>query len=361
VSERASAENAQGHGRARAARRAAMPPRLDPNSRQPLGAAEVLALQRAVGNTAVAGLLGGGAIVQRKNLEQTAWLGDLKTDKGTRQVVGDGRDVKVYMDERSTPAANKLEAFQKAAELNAKVGKTVDDKAASDWGINDSNQKWTGKYQELNKSTLEKVDPFFYEALVSFPKGDTTEYLGFMFQHAAAYTGYVEAILDTSNPGAQGVPSMYDVNTEHGLAGTENPDKGRNLKFSNVHDQTDSSNLLTMSGSGGGEKNLDAYTKIAGEGSRWQCVRKHAANLQNDSLFFTAQGNPGVNKVWGVTFKELWLAWKDDFGKKYDISDATVRTAILSNGCRLYSKAGKWSVSALRGADYDLDKGKSHS
>jgi hypothetical protein len=362
VSERASAEHGRDEGRTRAARRAPTTPRLDPNAKRPIGAAGIAGLQRAVGNTAVAGLLGGGGIVQRKNLEQTGWLSDLEPEQHPRTVVGDGRDVKVYKAERSTPAANKLEGFQKAAELNAHVGKTVDDKAASVWGIRGSNQKWTEKdVDELNKGSLNKIDPFFYEALVSFPKDEMTQYLGFMFQHAASYTGYVEAILDTSNPGAQGVPSMYDKGTESGKKGTEDPDKGRNLKFSNVHDLTKSSNLLTLSGSGGEEKNLDAYTKIAGEGARWQCVRKHAANLQDDSLFFTRSGNPGGGKVWGVTFRSLWLSWAADFGKKYDVADATVRTAILTNGNKLFDDAKNPRLSALGAKDYDLDNGKSHS
>ena len=359
MSERASTEHGEKEGRARTARRAAAGPRLDPNPRRPLAAADVLGLQRAIGNTAVTRLLGGG-VVQRKSLAQTGWLSDLEAEKNPRTLVGDGREVNVYMDKQSTPAADKLEAFQKAAQLNAHVGKTVDDKAAAQWRITESNKKWT-RGDRLNDDSLRnRVDPFFYEALVSFPQDDMTQYLGFMFQHAPSYTGYVEAILDTSNPGAQGVPSMYDKRTESGLAGTEDSDKGRNLKFSNVHDKTGSSNILTLTGGGGTEKNLDAYTKIAGEGSRWQAVRKHAASLQDDSLFYTRTGNPGTDKVWAVDFRQLWLSWLSAFDKKYDVTDATFRGKLAANAD---FRDGRQSVevNTLGAKDYDLDNSRSHA
>ena len=358
MSERASAKRGREESRARTTRRAPTP-RLAPNAGRLLGAADVAGLQRAVGNSAVAGLLGG--IVQRKNLGQTGWLNSLEPEQHTRDLVGDGRAVKVYKAERSTPAANKPEAFQKAAELNAHVGKTVDDRAASAWNITDSNKKWTLKdRQALNSPGLKKVDPFFYEALVSFPEGDMTQYLGFMFQHAASFTGYVEAILDTTNPGAQGVPSMYDKKTEKHLKGKTNSNKGRYLKFSNVHDQTDSSNLLTLTGGGGEEKNLDAYTKIAGEGARWQAVRKHASQLQDDSIFYTRTGTPGDGKVWGVSFQQLWLSWLSAFDKKYDITDATFRGKLAANA-NFRDGRQNVNVSALAAKDYDLDNSRGHA
>ena len=111
-------------------------------------------------------------------------------------------------------------------------------------------------------------------------------------------------------------------------------------------------------GTGGGkEHNLDAYTKLAGEGARWVCVRKHAASIQNNSLFYVAHASD-KSKVTGVTFQTLWGNWKDAFGKRYDIPDADVVTAIKSGG--LAGLAQDVEISKLTGKDYDLAAGKTH-
>ena len=290
----------------------------------------------------------GEMTVQRKNLEQTGWVGGLTKEKDTRTIVGDGRKVNVYHDSSSIQASDKIDAFKKIAARSASIGKTTDDRAQTQWRIYQSNYKWTPDTRALNDNTVNFLDPFFYEGLAKW--GDKSQgeekYLGFMYQHAKNFTGYVESILDTSNPNAPRVSSMYDANTESALAGTETDD--RNLKFSNIHDTSDNTNLLDMTGSGGAEKNLDAYTKIAGEGARWQCVRNHAAKLKNNSCFFTTCGIPG--KVRAVTFKHLWLSWKDYFGKKYDITDNTV-AYILANT----NLGGEVQIRDLNDGDYDLD------
>jgi hypothetical protein len=92
----------------------------------------------------------------------------------------------------------------------------------------------------------------------------------------------VVSIEDTSNKTTGGGVTMFNKFDDGG------PPRGTD-KYSNVHDQshTGSTNIAKDS-EGDEEHNLDAYTKISGEGARWQCVRAHASNLQNDTLFFTA-------------------------------------------------------------------------
>ncbi len=296
-----------------------------------------------------AGTIDSGAIVQRQNLEQTKWveMGNLEKEKERRGVVGDGRNVNVYVDKSIIPATDKLDALQKLAARNADIGKTVDEKAKVNWGIAESNDKWTGKWELLDNEKLKKLDPFFYEGIAKWGKDTGDEkYLGFMFQHAASFTGYIESILDTSNPSVSQMPSMYIEETESSLKDTRSGD--RNLKFSNIHDQTDTVNLLTLSGSGGEEKNLDAYTKIAGEGARWQCVRKHASKLKNTSRFFTAIRTDG--KALAVTFTYLWLNWKEKFDKGYDITDRTVVDKLRSTDL-----GREVRFDQLNENDYDLD------
>ncbi|MGG1554564.1 hypothetical protein [Paenibacillus ferrarius] len=332
----------------------------------------VLHLQRMYGNRAVTQLFrstsspgplesrntpqSSSAVIQRKNLEQAGLNANME-NSGTRALVTDGRVVNFYTAEAPAEAASKVEALKKSGEMNAVVGKRVDEHAQNTWG-RDSNSKWTEPSEELNKDTLNKVDPFFYGVKIPFKHAGKTETLELSFQHAKNWTGYVENIYDSTNKDTASVPTMFDSGTEHAEAAGKMDDKGhyRNLKFSNVHDKADKAKIIDLT-AGGAEKNLDAYTKIAGEGARWQCVRNHAANVQNDSYFFT-RDTTKPNKVLAVSFRSLWLSWKNSFQKKYDISDATV-IAALSSGA-LGSKY--LNLSKMReGTDYDLDAGKSFS
>jgi hypothetical protein len=169
----------------------------------------------------------------------------------------------------------------------------------------------------------------------------------------------VTGIEDTSNDATDGGVTMF--NKFEGE--TRSSDK-----FGNVHD-TDNTGSTKIAGDteGDEEHNLDAYTKIAGEGARWQCVRKHAGSLQNDTLFYTADSD---TKVLAITFEQLWLNWVAAFTARYDISDADVVKAIkgqISGKARpgksnkpLVGLARSVDKSALASKDYDLDAGKSH-
>ena len=140
--------------------------------------------------------------------------------------------------------------------------------------------------------------------------------------------------------------------------------------YSNVHDQdhTGSTNIAKDT-EGTEEHNLDAYTKISGEGARWQCVRVHAGNLQNDSLFFTASSDK--EKVHAVTFVDLWLNWVGAFTARYDIPDADVVKAMKGEikgkgkgrnppGAPLVGLVRVVNRKDLKIKDYDLDAHRSH-
>jgi hypothetical protein len=140
-------------------------------------------------------------------------------------------------------------------------------------------------------------------------------------------------------------------------------------QYSNVHDQTQtgSSNIATDT-EGDQEHNLDAYTKISGEGARWQCVRAHAAKLQNDSRFFTAGDTK--DSVLTITFVQLWLNWVGAFGPRYDIPDVDVVKAtkglIKGKGkppptAPLADLVIAVNGSTLTDKDYNLDSHASHT
>jgi len=80
---------------------------------------------------------------------------------------------------------------------------------------------------------------------------------------------------------------------------------------------------------GGKSKRLDAVTKLAGEGARWQCVRLHAAHLRDSSRFYTQlQGD--TRKAY-ITLERLWGTWGAKFGSAFNIPNDTVKQVIRAN------------------------------
>ena len=312
------------------------------------------------------------AVVQGKNLRQ-AGLAASYLDDGQRNAVSDGREVNLYVTQHGTKAASKIAAIQQAAALNASVGVAVDNYAGTTLGITVKNTKWTPIGQALNDDKVNKVDPFMFGVMVSFGNADHDESLELIFQHALNWTGYVEAIYDSTNAHTRAVPSMYDVDKESGLKGSTGlvGDHYRNLKFSNVHEKHKADNLapapnILAQTVGSDEHNLDAYTKLAGEGARWQCVRKHAANLQDDTMFYTAHPTD-TNKVLAIDFRTLWITWAETFDKDYDIADATVADKLSTNTVRRKIngrpkavKPKQLAKTSLKAKDYNLDISKSH-
>ena len=266
-------------------------------------------------------------VLQRKNLWQAGYADDMKYEK-EQVLVGDGRNGNVYSEHMVDPSANKTDALQQAGIENASVG------------VNIENETWTAPGQALDDEAVDELDPFIYSIRVPYMKGDKEERMTLEFQHANQFTGYVTSVLDSANDAAKdNAATMF-------VAGAI---PGGNEKFSNKHDGDDDANLVDLT-DGEEEKNLDAYTKIAGEGARWQCVREHSASLQNDSIFYT-QSPADDAKVWGLDFKALWKTWKSGFGKKYNITNATVVTAITSDTI----KNAQYNKAEMRGVDYSLD------
>lgn len=122
-------------------------------------------------------------------------------------------------------------------------------------------------------------------------------------------------------------------------------------KFSNEHNVTVDGSLLDQT-SGAEEHSFDAYTKIAGEGARFQCVRRHTTHLQNNTIFFTARPDD-TSAVIGVEFQQLWKKWNQAFKKRYDVPDAEVATSIKTG--KLADVALSTPRTSLGTKDYDLD------
>lgn len=297
-----------------------------------------------------------GGAVQRKNLTQHGKASGLTDTGATAAVVNRSKAGKVYSQDEATAQGNRTAALTKASEHAAVVGnRTV--------GL-----EWTKDDANFNDDGAASLDPFLFKVTVPFGKTEedkSPELLELTYQHADRWTGYVTGIEDTTNDATKGGVKM--VNGREDTSHT----KGT---YGNEHDQgkTASTNVASDT-DGDKEENLDAYTKIAGEGARWQCVRNHAANLQNDAMFFTAVDEKNVAVV---TFVELWLNWVGAFGPRYDIPDSDVVKAmkgqIVGKGKKHkgIEQPGQAALkpavktvdrSTLTTKDYDLDAGKSHA
>jgi hypothetical protein len=203
----------------------------------------IIEMQRGVGNHAVARAVvaarsAPARVLQRKNLEQTGWIGGLETLPDKRRLVSDGRDVHIYAQavERSD---NRLAAQQAAAKANAQLGAQVDDEAWKAWHLR-SNEKWTRRNEQLDDPRLKALDPFFYAVRVPFAHEGKDEQIEIYFQHAALWTAYVQAIFDTSNPATKPLPTMYDVKATGPFGANEPsttfPREHEWHAYSNVHD-----------------------------------------------------------------------------------------------------------------------------
>ncbi len=87
-------------------------------------------------------------------------------------------------------------------------------------------------------------------------------------------------------------------------------------------------------------KHFDAYTKLAGEGARFECVREHMDSIREDTYFCS-----GAN---AITFEKLWQNWRDIFDMKYNIPTAAVKEFLdtaWTGGIPAYSEVeGKYAV-----------------
>lgn len=192
------------------------------------------------------------------------------------------------------------------------------------------------------------VDPFVVRLQAEY--GETRKKLALDFQMANRWTGYVIRVED------DGVAANM-VNDERHWKNIVDEDTTVD-DYSNVHMKDVETPLEGILGNRGDktktmrqqEASFDAFTKLAGEGARFQAVRRHAGRIQDNSYFATVD-ETNESKYWGLEFKKLWQWWEEAFGKKFNITDKQLRDAINNE------VLPSWPLdeSDLGGKDYNLD------
>ena len=100
------------------------------------------------------------------------------------------------------------------------------------------------------------------------------------------------------------------------------------------------------------ERSADAYTKLAGEGARFLCVRRNMGKIKDSTVFFSKKAfySAQISGVLeGVTFLDLWKSWSASFGKVYNIDDDVIAQCLDDNKLRYtsYEKDGSFSFGAF--------------
>lgn len=252
-------------------------------------------------------------------------------------------------------AKNKTNALQKISEEAARIGTIVRGSGMEDYEFfyavikaryqtNTANEKRSKKlYYESNLSLLDdsyETDPFtrekYREGWEEDIKNLEAEIAGikpvklslkYQFRRAGVTgaevggPGYIVSVEKTRKGGGSARGGM--VNSQGA------PRPNTTDTYSNSHEPTAGNPILNITYREDDEadirsKNFDAYTKLAGEGARFKCVRRNIDTITDNTVFYAA------GQTEGVKFSELWKTWSVSFQRKYDIEDSEIKGELQS-------------------------------
>jgi|GEM_PF-3083143 len=286
----------------------------------------------------------------------------LGNKNGTKNITISGQgsgDVNIYEISLGTKDTRK-EAIEIVADKAATIGAVKKDLTNNDWKavrkeklVKSFPLGWTKKPDKLNKDVESTVDPFVFRAKSKHKEEtgstSTERELEMDYQMADFLEGYVIRIKDgaresnivVKNPVEHQSSSVTGSTTTYSQSHYENVTSGLTGILSDTEHGTKTKEES--------EKSWDAYTKLAGEGARFHCVKAHINNIQDDSLFYTEKD---TTTVYAISFVTLWKKWQNIFGSKYNIPDIDVKTAITTGG--LVGLRQEVLKTALKTKDYNL-------
>lgn len=176
-----------------------------------------------------------------------------------------------------------------------------------------------------NNSMLQLTDPF--QLLVRVKYSPQNEVLEIKAEFGDAYNGYIISIKDSGN-------GVYAFMASTGTISATDTSIGIPGTYSNIHhvqkggSQKDRiQNIGKMATKFENEKGIDAYTKVIGEGARFNCVASLGTKIADDTKFYYRMSD----KEWSyISFEGLWSNWAS-FGKKFGIKDDDVIASIKGN------------------------------
>lgn len=201
-------------------------------------------------------------------------------------------------------------------------------KLASYRTIYDNHEKGARKGRGLGtRKTANRIDPFHVKVMTQYPGAAGANELNLHYQFSRESYGYIVEIQRNAetyrmqNNGTRDTVPPGQYVSAHDIADNVNPISAIAARATRAVD-TEDPDTNTENAKYNNDI-FDAITKLGGEGSRWKCVRAHAARLKNNSLFYTLQDQT----YYYITFRNLWASWRE-FGLKYNIEDSTVAAKL---------------------------------
>lgn len=194
--------------------------------------------------------------------------------------------------------------------------------AISAQAANVGNKVVKGGYENPPETDTEKIAPFLYD-VTTFHNEDTVgtegRKLTTRYQMANQRNGYIVYIKDGVLSAKIGKKKA--LGTHKGHYSTDH-EKTADYKVSDYLNDANKDGTIS--------ENIcwDAYSKLAGEGARFQCVKNHISDITDNTTFgINEKGGQGIEKP-NVTFSTLWKSWSKVFESAFNIPDSTVAEKI---------------------------------
>ncbi|WP_195373535.1 MULTISPECIES: hypothetical protein [Parabacteroides] len=180
----------------------------------------------------------------------------------------------------------------------------------------------------------------------SLPDSNTVELT--MWYHFGPFaSGYIVTMTRTNcKESSQSTPMSHTGNIK--IETTATPVSGD--EYSSIHRDNpgiqpilnDTKGLTT-----GGDNSMkyDSYTKLAGEGARFQCVRDNIDKVSSSTIFWTKDERGDRINNPGIKFLNLCKIWNDSFGQKFNISNNELSGALKGDNTSGYPIKGDKIIS----------------
>ena len=234
----------------------------------------------------------------------TVWLGDISN----RKEKSDGiLCEKINVKNEDTKENCLKNISEKAAEIgdNTPIN--------TNWETSESG---AGIYNDINST---KMNPFQVPIQSVFPVTQDDAYIITLYYHFGPFNhGYIVQVYDNGSNGIMSYKAILSAG-----------------EYRNEHDETKNTKILDQTNEGNDNIKFDAYTKLAGEGARFQCVRDNIGKISNNTYFYL-NGSLELSDLYtykkltnpGVSFKTLYSNWGRVFSHKFNISNQDIKNAI---------------------------------
>lgn len=308
----------------------------------------------------------GEKAVQRKGCEQLCLQQNKQTKIDCKQRMPETKDLIGYTCKEDSKNKGHVEN-ESTIKLESPIYQGTDNPPKNRTMVNGEKVKAlsaiafeAGRLEKIIKDKFDKNEFLQAEIYANYKKrmSNETENLALTYRFGKKWSGYVVKVFKVCKRKEKSLKNavMRDDSDEIVYKGDK---EERFETYSNQHALTGKSSILEESYTKKTNPFCgivpDAYTKLAGEGARFECVRRNISNLNDETVFYPT-GQPSGQEN-GIKFSDLWKTWKINFDKEYNIPDKDISEKMRTNGNQLIMSNGGPSTStkALPGNRVKLD------